>query len=148
MVSLALALAGGIGGQATAEDRVIVDRNSGLGLSGFDPVTYFTDNKPKIGRPDLEYSRGTVIWRFANEGNRAAFEDDPDVYTPRYGGYDPVAIARGVSVPGHPLFWAVAAGRLYLFYNEAARLAFVADPGRYIEAAERKWPEVARTTGR
>jgi hypothetical protein len=148
MTSLGLALAFGTGRQAAAEDRVVVDRNSGLGLSGFDPVAYFTDNKPRFGRPEVEYSRGSVIWRFANEGNRAAFADDPDVYTPRYGGYDPVAIARGVSVPGHPLFWEVAGGRLYLFYNDAARLAFVADPGRYIETAERKWPEVARTTGR
>lgn len=145
-LSLGLALVCGISGRpATAEDRVIVDRNSGLGLSGFDPVAYFTDKKPKFGKPELEFSRSGVIWRFANEGNRAAFADDPDVYTPRYGGYDPVAIARGVSVPGHPLFWAVAGGKLYLFYSDAARLAFVADPGRYIEAAERKWPEVART---
>jgi hypothetical protein len=98
--------------------------------------------------PDLEYSRGGVIWRFANEGNRAAFVDNPEVYAPRFGGYDPVAIARGTSVPGHPQIWAVAGARLYLFYNDTARLAFLADPGRVIEAAERKWPDVARGIGR
>jgi hypothetical protein len=50
-------------------------------------------------------------------------------------------------VPGHPLFWSVTAGRLYLFYDEATRAAFAADSGRYIETAERKWPDVARTLG-
>ena len=72
----------------------------------------------------------------------------PDVYMPHFGGYDPVAVARGVSVPGHPLFWPVTGERLYLFYSAEARAAFLADPGRIIAARERKWPEVARTIGR
>jgi YHS domain-containing protein len=147
---LGLALASGIGARAAAQavpERTVVNFHTGLGLSGFDPVAYFTDNRPKFGRPEMEYSRGGVVWRFANEGNRAAFVENPEVYAPRFGGYDPVAIARGTSVPGHPLFWTVAAGRLYLFYNDAARRAFIADPGRYIESAERKWPEVARGIG-
>jgi YHS domain-containing protein len=144
-------MAGGIGGQAPAQtaigDRTVVNINTGLGLSGFDPVAYFTDNKPRMGNPELEFAKSGAVWRFANEGNRSAFVDNPAVYMPRFGGYDPVAVARGTSVPGHPLFWSVTAGRLYLFYNEAARAAFAADPGRYIETAERKWPEVARTLG-
>jgi YHS domain-containing protein len=148
---LAFALAGGIAGRAVAQgapdERTVTNPNSGLGLSGFDPVAYFTDNKPRMGKPELEFMKSGAVWRFANEGNRSAFVDNPAVYMPRFGGYDPVAIARGTSVPGHPLFWSVAAGRLYLFYNEAARAAFDADPGRYIETAERKWPDVARTLG-
>jgi hypothetical protein len=42
----------------------------------------------------------------------------------------------------------VTGGRLYLFYSDTARAAFVAEAGRIIEAAERKWPEVARTIER
>ena len=66
----------------------------------------------------------------------------------RFGGYDPVAIARDASVPGHPLFWAVTGERLYLFFSAEARTAFLADPGRIIERATRKWPDVARTIAR
>lgn len=133
---------------AAPGDRIVIDADSGLALSGFDPVAYFTDGKPKIGRPGLELRRGDTIWRFRNEGNRAAFAEHPKVYTPRFGGYDPVAVARGVSVPGHPLFWSVTGDRLYLFYSAEARAAFLAEPGNIIEAAERKWPEVARDIGR
>ncbi|MGC1693713.1 MAG: YHS domain-containing (seleno)protein [Pseudolabrys sp.] len=133
---------------AASGDRIVIDADSGLALSGFDPVAYFTDGKPKIGRPGLELRRGDTIWRFRNEGNRAAFAEHPKVYTPRFGGYDPVAVARGVSVPGHPLFWSVTGDRLYLFYSAEARTAFLAEPGNIIEAAERKWPEVARDIGR
>jgi hypothetical protein len=134
--------------QAAPDDRTVVNSHTGLAISGFDPVAYFTDGKPKFGLPDMELNLGGAVWRFRNEGNRAAFSEHSDVYMPRFGGYDPVAIARGTSVPGHPLFWVVTDGRLYLFYSEAARTAFIAEPGRIIETAERKWPEVARTIGR
>jgi YHS domain-containing protein len=133
--------------RAATSERVVTDRYTGLAIGGFDPVAFFTDAKPLVGRPDFELSVEGTVWRFVNEGNRSAFVDNPAVYMPRFGGYDPVAIARGTSVPGHPLFWSVTAGRLYLFYNEAARTAFNGDPGRYIETAERRWPDVARTLG-
>jgi hypothetical protein len=133
---------------AAAGDRIVVDAHTGLAISGFDPVAYFVDAKPKFGRPDLELRLDATIWRFQNQGNRAAFAEHPEVYTPRFGGYDPVAVARGTSVPGHPLFWAVTGERLYLFYSAEARAAFLADPGRIIERATRKWREVARTIAR
>ena len=88
------------------------------------------------------------IWRFQNEGNRAAFAAHPEVYMPRFGGYDPVAIARGTSVEGHPLFWVVIAERLYLFYDAEARAAFLAEPRAILDRATRKWPAVARTIDR
>ena len=133
---------------AAPNDRIVVDAHTGLAISGFDPVAYFTDAKPKFGRPELELRLDATVWRFQNEGNRAAFAEHPEVYMPRFGGYDPVAVARGNSVPGHPLFWAVTGERLYLFYNAEARATFLADPGRILETADRKWPEVARTIAR
>lgn len=151
-LALGIAVCGGIlaspGVSAAPNDRIVVNALTGLAISGFDPVAYFVDAKPKMGRPDMELRFDGAVWRFQNEGNRAAFADHPEVYTPRFGGYDPVAIARGVSVPGHPLFWAVTGERLYLFFSEEARTAFLADPGRIIDSARRKWPEVARTIAR
>ena len=130
---------------ASPNDRIVVDAHSGLAISGFDPVAYFTEGKPKVGRPTTELRLDAAVWRFRNEGNRAAFAEHPQVYTPRFGGYDPVALARGALVPGHPLFWSVTGERLYLFYDEEARAAFLADPGRFIALATRKWPAVARS---
>ena len=75
---------------------------------------YYTDAKPLIGRANLEYSYGGATWRFRNSGNRAAFTDNPDVYMPRFGGHDPMAVVRGVNMPGHPDFWLISAGGLYL----------------------------------
>jgi len=133
---------------AAPKDRIVVDPHSGLAISGFDPVAYFVDAKPEAGRPNMELRLDHAVWRFRNEGNRAAFIAHPEVYAPRFGGYDPVAIARDASVPGNPFIWAVAAERLYLFYSAEARTAFLADPGAIIERATRKWPQVARTIAR
>lgn len=121
----------------------MVDPASGLAISGFDPVTYFSRGKPLQGRPEIEQRVAGVVWRFENEGNRAAFARTPDVYGPQFGGYDPVAIGRDTAVAGHPLIWALHGERVYLFYDDAARAEFLADPLRIIERARQKWPSVA-----
>lgn len=134
--------------RASPADRLVVNPASGLAISGFDPVAYFTENKAVLGRPDIEFTQNDAVWRFDNVGNRAAFAEHPEVYSPQFGGYDPVAIDREASVPGHPQIWAVAGERLYLFYDAKARAAFLDNPGRVLESAARKWPAVARTIGR
>jgi hypothetical protein len=130
---------------AATTERIVSDPASGLAIGGFDPVAYFTDAAPRLGSSDFELSFAGVVWRFRNEGNRAAFIADPDVYMPRFGGYDPVAVARGASAPGHAELWSIAEDRLYLFYGAAARDAFAGDPGPAIAAAERVWPAVLHT---
>lgn len=131
--------------QAATTERIVVDPLRGLALSGYDPVAYFTDSKPMMGRGELEYAFAGATWRFRNEGNRAAFVEHPEVYTPTFGGYDPVAAARGVATAGHPQIWLIVGERLYLFYSPEARKAFAADPDSVIATAERKWPAVLRT---
>jgi len=133
--------------RAATDNQLTVNAETGLAISGFDPVAYFTEGKAIFGRPEIELNLDGVVWRFSNEGNRGAFAEHPEVYAPRFGGYDPVGIGSKRSVPGHPLFWVVVGQRLYLFYSEKTRAAFLADPGRIIDSAERKWPEVARSLG-
>ena len=131
-------------GAATTE-RLVVDRHTGLALYGFDPVAYFTDSEPLAGRPEFELPFAGAVWRFRNEGNRAAFVDRPDVYMPRFGGYDALAVAREAAVPGNPRYWAIVQQRLYLFQSPAARDAFAADPAPALAAAQAKWPELVKT---
>ena len=130
---------------AATTELVVANRFTGLAIDGFDPVAYFVDDAPRIGRAELEARFAGATWRFQNEGNRAAFVADPDVYMPRFGGYDPIVVARGAATSGHPKLWLIAGKRLYLFYSAEARAAFAENPDRVIESAERYWPEVLRT---
>jgi hypothetical protein len=132
-------------GRATTTEQFVTDRNTGLAISGFDPVAYFVDGAPLQGKDEFEYAFAGVVWRFRNEGNRGAFIADPDVYAPRFGGYDPVGIARGIAVPGDPRLWVLAGERLYLFYSTADRNAFLANVDAMVALADSKWPQVQLT---
>ena len=131
--------------RSQAAEPVVFNRYTGLAIDGFDPVAYFVDGRARPGRPDLELRSVGANWRFANEGNMAAFAADPEVYAPRFGGHDPVAVTRDAATPGHPELWLIADNQLYLFYSEEARAAFARDPDAAIEAAERHWPGVMRS---
>ena len=128
--------------QAATTERVVIDRHTGLAIYGIDPVAYFTNRKPTAGHENLELRFAGAVWRFENEGNRAAFAADPDVYMPRFGGYDPLGVSRGVATPGKPALWIVSEQRLYLFYTADARAAFLANPAEVIAAAMSRWPAV------
>lgn len=66
---------------------------------------------------------------------------------PRFGGYDPVGVARGIAVAGNPNTWLISGNRLILFYDRDRLETFRADPERINGAAERRWPDVLRTLG-
>ena len=133
---------GALFAQAATTERVVVDPQTGLALYGFDPVAYFTDGQATPGTAEFEYRLAGASWRFRNAGNRAAFAADPDVYTPRFGGYDPLGVARGVATPGNPQLWVRRDDRIYLFHKAETRAAFTADPAGAVAAADGRWPHL------
>ncbi len=134
--------------QAGTSERLVADRTTGLAIGGFDPVAYFTDAQPLVGRAAFEAAEAGAIWRFRNEGNRAVFAGHPEIYGPQFGGYDPIDLARGVAVAGQPRFWLVAGQRLFLFGRSESRDAFAADPARFAREARQRWPGVQETLAR
>lgn len=139
--ALLLALAGLLPAiQASALVRpVVVDSVTGFAIEGFDPLSYFTDGRPREGRAAHEAEWGGGVWRFANEGNRAAFVASPQTYAPVFGGHCPVALARGNAAEGSPLIWAMHEGRLFFFFSLAARQIFLDDPDTALAGASRTW---------
>ncbi len=125
-------------------ERVVLDRTSGIALYGYDPVSYFVDAAPRIGTAEFEYIWNGAAWRFANEGNMAAFMKDPTVYSPQFGGYDPVSVARGVPTPGDPTNHLLSDGRVFLFRDSESRAAFLASPEQ-AAAAQVAWPALEKT---
>ena len=103
-------------------------------------MAYFTESLALQGLPDFEATESGAVWRFRNEGNRASFVSHPEVYGPRFGGYDPVDIGRGVTYAGSPRIWLIVDNRLYLFGREESRDAFAANPARFLKDAEARWP--------
>jgi YHS domain-containing protein len=142
---LAILAAAAPASRAATTETLVIDRHTGLAIGGYDPVAFYTDGKPVPGSPDFEFRYGGAVWRFCNVGNREAFAARPDVYMPKFGGYDPLGVAHGVAVAGNPSVWSITGGRLYLFYDRGRLAAFAADAERITRTAERRWPEVLRT---
>jgi hypothetical protein len=131
--------------RAATTEQIVTDRHRGLAINGFDPVAYFLEETAVLGKDEFERTFAGVVWRFHNDGNRDVFIADPETYIPRFGGYDPVAVARGVAVPGDPRLWLMFDERLYLFYSPQARTSFAGDVRRVVTIADRKWPAVQLT---
>src|SRR5580704_15319882 len=137
VAGLALAVAAP-GSVAATTEMIVVDGHTGLAIGGYDPVAFFTDGKPVEGSANFEFRYGGAVWRFCNIGNRDAFVDRPDIYMPRFGGYDPTSVARGVATAGNPNVWLIAGQQLFLFYDRDHLEKFVADSSHLLAEAERK----------
>lgn len=124
---------------AIENGHFVVDSSTGFAADGYDPVAYFVDRSPREGSGDYESNWNGVAWRFVNEGNRAAFDEDPLVYAPKFGGHCPIALARGYPAEGDPRLWAIFGDRLYFFFSQANLLDFTKDPEAVLAKAEASW---------
>lgn len=120
---------------------ILVDPATGVALLGYDPVAYYVDRRPRLGREDLELEWSGVVWRFVNQGNRDAFQADPEVYAPAYGGHDPMALAAGGMTEGDPKTWLIHENRLILFFSPAKRFLWLSAAEHNKATADRGWKE-------
>jgi hypothetical protein len=138
----------GLSALATTTEQVVTNPQTGLAIDGFDPVSYFIDAAPTVGRAEFEFRYRGAVWRFRNPGNMAAFMADPADYEPRFGGYDPIAVGRGAPTPGNPEVWLIVDRKLYLFYGLETLDAFRSDPRRQAMNADAKWPDLRKVLAR
>ncbi len=115
------------------------DHATGFAIGGYDPVAYHTEKEPVLGKEGLEYRWGGAAWRFLNKGNLDAFAKHPEVYSPRFAGYDAVALSKGLSVRGQPRIWVRYQARVYLFNNMQNFKQWRSDPEAITASAEINW---------
>ena len=116
--------------------------SSGLALKGYDPVAYFTENKPVQGKP--EFTAGTKAPLTALPAPPTATPSPPRRRStaPQYGGYCAFGIASGYKAPIEPDAWTVVDGKLYLNYNQSVRQQWSGDIPGYLRKADENWPLV------
>jgi YHS domain-containing protein len=118
----------------------------GVAISGYDPVSYFSEMKPVKGSPEfhVEYQRSTFY--FSTASNRDTFTVDPDKFSPQYGGYCAFGMAKGYKAAIDPAAFTVVDSKLYLNYSETVRSKWKSDISGYIRKADENWPEVKKLT--
>tara|TARA_Y100001949_G_C15844864_1_gene267924 strand:+ start:85 stop:528 length:444 start_codon:yes stop_codon:yes gene_type:complete len=94
-----------------------INQENGLGISGYDPVTYFTLGRAVEGKRSLSEVHAGVTYYFSSQESRELFKKDPAKYLPAYGGWCAYAMANGDKVKIDPETFKIIDGKLYLFYN-------------------------------
>ena len=114
-----------------------------IALKGYDPVAYFTDERPIVGDPQYQYEWDGAVYRFASAQHLALFKVEPDRYLPQYNNWCAASVAKGEKVYGNPEWWLVVDGRLYLFGKPIGPGLMGKEPAM-ISRANENWPKVSR----
>lgn len=122
--------------------------NGSLALKGFDPVAYFTQNKPLKGKPEFKSTRDGATYYFASEENKARFDKEPDKFEPAFGGFCAYGVSRNKLVEIDPEAFQIVEGRLLLQYSKGIRSDFNKDLAGNLAKANANWPGLVERKGR
>lgn len=112
------------------------------GISGYDPVAYFTEGKPERGSGYHVTVVDGVTYVFANAEHRKMFEANPQKYLPAYGGYCAYGMAVGKKFVADPEVWKIVQGKLYLNLDKGIQQKWDKDIPNYIKKADANWIEI------
>ena len=126
---------------ASAQKTEIYSTSKGA-IKGYDPVAYFTESKPVLGKKEFTYSWKDATWHFASEDNLEKFKANPEKYAPQYGGYCAYGVAQGYAVKIEPEAWEIVNDKLYLNYNLKVQKDWQEKKQDYITTADENWPKV------
>lgn len=118
----------------------------GVAIKGYDPVAYFTDNRPVKGSPAYKAEYGGSVFHFVSQANRDAFAANPAKYAPQYNGFCAFGTAGGYKAAIDPAAFTIVNNKLYLNYNRDVLKKWSADIPGFVVKADKNWPEVAKQT--
>lgn len=112
------------------------------GLSGFDPVAYFTDGKPVRGSGYHVTVFEGVTYAFASKEHKKTFEASPTQYVPVFGGYCAYGMAIGKKFVADPEVWRIVKGKLYLNLDRDIQRKWLKDVPGHIKTADANWLKI------
>lgn len=115
---------------------------NGKAIKGYDPVGFFNQSKPIMGKDSLMLQWNGANWYFADRKNLEAFKAAPEKYAPQYGGYCAYGTSQGHKAPTEVGTWSVVDGKLYFNYNQKVKEMWVKDQPGLIKKADENWPMI------
>lgn len=115
--------------------------DNGVAIGGYDPVAFFTQNEAVKGDPRIRIrTKDDVFWLFTTEAHRELFLENPDKYTPQYGGFCAFAMGYRVKAVGNPRIFTVYKDKLYLNQTEKVQKRWYRQQDVLIDLADKYWP--------
>jgi len=114
----------------------------GIILEGYDPVAYFTHNKPLKGDPGFTTEYNGAKYLFASADHLDQFKKEPEKFVPQYGAFCGYAVSIGKLRPVDPAIFQIVNGRLILQHTKEAYGLFNQDLKGNIIKADNNWPGI------
>lgn len=124
-----------------------VDAN-GVILDGYDPVAFFTDQRPVKGDSQLRFRYQDAVYYFSSQEHLDLFRNDPEKYKPQFGGWCAYAVSLGRIAPIDVNTFSIVDGRLVIQHNQRAVNGWNKDVPGNLALADRYWPKVAANNGK
>jgi YHS domain-containing protein len=121
---------------------------SGLAIQGYDPVAFFTENKPVKGRKEFQSAYHGATYYFASADDKARFDKEPARYEPAYGGFCAYGVSRNKLVDVDPAAFQIVDGRLMLQYSKGVQKDFNKDVQGNVAKANAYWPGLVEKKGK
>lgn len=132
-----------------AKDKFFNNLNEqGVILDGYDPVAFFTDNKPVKGDPSINYSYNGAKYYFASTEHLQLFQSNPEKYKPQFGGWCAYAVSLGRIAPIDVNTFSIVNGRLVIQHNQRAVNGWNKDVPGNLVLADKYWPKVSEEKGK
>ena len=120
--------------------------DSHIALQGYSPVSYLDLGIAQKGVKEHKATYKGVHYYFTTDGQKKAFNKDPEKYLPQYGGFCAFGVYAGAKFRPDPNKFLVADGKYYLFlYNlelDAQELWLAKDAEKLVRKANVNWEDL------
>lgn len=118
------------------------EKVSPYAFGGYDLVTYATAQSPLKGDEQFVFDYGGKTFQFATRENLEAFKREPEKYLPAYGGWCTYAMVFGKKANADPTCYLIKDGRVLMFANMAAQVAWTNNEAEFKSLADKNWESI------
>jgi YHS domain-containing protein len=122
--------------------------DSGVAIQGYDPVGFFTNNRPVKGDAKYVLKSNGATYFFASQEHRDVFALNPEKYEPAFGGYCAYGVSKGKLAKIDVSDFEIVNGKLLLQHNGFARDNFDKDPKENLAKADANWATLVEKNGK
>src|SRR5436305_1662316 len=122
--------------------------SDGVIIDGYDPVAFFTDNKPVKGDAKFQYGYEDATYYFASQEHLDLFKANPEKYKVQFGGWCAYAVSLGRVAPIDVNTFSIVNDRLVIQHNQRAVAGWSKDVQGKLAKADKYWPQVSSGGGK
>jgi YHS domain-containing protein len=145
----ALLLAVGLAVSASAQTKTLLNLDkAGVAIQGYDPVAFFTDHHPIMGKSEFSSKADGATYQFVSKEHKDLFDKEPAKYEPVFGGYCAYGVSRNKLAPIDVEAFQIVDGKLILQYSKSVRDSFNEDQKGNLTKANQNWPGLLDKKGK